>query len=49
MGMRPEPARTWGVIFDMDGVLIDSYRAHFKAWQKFLPKLGPEMTEDQCR
>ncbi len=47
MGMRPEPARTWGVIFDMDGVLIDSFQAHFKAWQKILPALGLEMTEEQ--
>ncbi len=23
-----------GVIFDMDGVLVDSYRAHFEAWRK---------------
>lgn len=38
---------TWGVIFDMDGVLIDSYRHHFTAWQKILPGLGLAMTEDQ--
>lgn len=23
----------WGVIFDMDGVLVDSSRAHFEAWK----------------
>jgi beta-phosphoglucomutase len=45
--MRPEPARTWGIIFDMDGVLIDSYQAHFEAWQKILPALGLAMTDKQ--
>ena len=25
-----------GVIFDMDGVLVDSYDAHFSAWQQML-------------
>ncbi len=24
----------YGAIFDMDGVLIDSYQAHFRSWQK---------------
>lgn len=24
----------YGVIFDMDGVLVDSYRAHYKSWQR---------------
>jgi beta-phosphoglucomutase len=47
MGKTYDTARRWGVIFDMDGVLIDSYRAHFEAWQKILPGLGLEMTEDQ--
>jgi len=47
MAMSSEPVRTWGVIFDMDGVLIDSYRAHFEAWQKILPGLGLGMTEGQ--
>jgi beta-phosphoglucomutase-like phosphatase (HAD superfamily) len=23
----------WGVIFDMDGVLVDSYQAHFIEWE----------------
>lgn len=39
--------KIWGVIFDMDGVLINSYRAHFEAWQKILPGLGLGMTESQ--
>lgn len=37
----------WGVIFDMDGVLVDSYQAHFSAWQRMLPNHGLQMTEEQ--
>lgn len=36
----------WGVIFDMDGVLIDSYDAHRKSWDRVLPKHGLQMTKD---
>jgi beta-phosphoglucomutase len=31
------------VIFDMDGVIIDSHPAHRKAWQQFLTMLGKEV------
>jgi beta-phosphoglucomutase len=34
------------VIFDMDGVLIDSYHAHLEAWQKLGEKLGRPVTEE---
>jgi beta-phosphoglucomutase len=36
-----------GVIFDMDGVLIDSYQAHFKSWQAMLAEVGLIMTEQE--
>lgn len=36
-----------GVIFDMDGVLIDSYQAHFESWRRMLSDHGLEMTEKQ--
>ncbi|MCY2929051.1 MAG: HAD family phosphatase [Planctomycetota bacterium] len=36
-----------GVIFDMDGVLVDSYRAHFEAWRRLGRRHGYEMTEAQ--
>ena len=29
-----------GVIFDMDGVLIDSHPVHKQAWARFLSSLG---------
>jgi beta-phosphoglucomutase len=32
-------------IFDMDGVLVDSYHAHFRSWQKLAAEEGREMTE----
>ena len=34
------------VIFDMDGVLIDSYRAHLEAWQRLGENLGRPVTEE---
>ena len=34
------------VIFDMDGVLIDSYHAHLEAWQRMGEKLGRPITEE---
>jgi beta-phosphoglucomutase len=35
----------FGVIFDMDGVLVDSFHAHLKSWQVAAHKHGLEMTE----
>ena len=34
-----------GVVFDMDGVVIDSHPAHRRAWQKFLGTVGREVTD----
>lgn len=33
------------VIFDMDGVLVDSYRAHYESWRGVYDELGVEYTE----
>ncbi len=33
------------VIFDMDGVLVDSYRAHFESWLAMARECGFEFTE----
>ena len=35
------------VIFDMDGVLIDSYHAHLESWQEAARVEGLEITEEQ--
>lgn len=34
-----------GIIFDMDGVLIDSHAAHRQAWRKFFETLGRDVPE----
>jgi beta-phosphoglucomutase len=35
------------VIFDVDGVLVDSYRAHFQSWRDVAADAGFELTEAQ--
>lgn len=37
----------FGVLFDVDGVLIDSYAAHLKTWQICCQRHGRECTEAQ--
>jgi beta-phosphoglucomutase len=34
-----------GMVFDMDGVIINSHPAHRKAWQEFLGTLGRSVSE----
>lgn len=36
-----------GVIFDMDGVLVDSHAVHRKAWRLFFQTLGREVAESE--
>lgn len=36
---------SYGVIFDVDGVLVDSYEAHFVTWQASAQKHGFDCTE----
>jgi beta-phosphoglucomutase len=35
------------VIFDIDGVLIDSYEPHFESWQMLAAELGQTVTPEQ--
>ena len=35
------------VIFDMDGVLVNSYRAHFEAWKRVAARVGKDLTEEE--
>lgn len=35
------------VIFDMDGVIIDSHPAHRAAWRTFLREIGRKVTETE--
>jgi beta-phosphoglucomutase len=34
-----------GVVFDLDGVIVDSHPAHKQAWRKFLASLGQFVSE----
>lgn len=45
MTAKQRPLR--GVIFDMDGVLIDSHTAHLDAWRRFLQTLGHDVAEPE--
>jgi beta-phosphoglucomutase len=36
-----------GIIFDMDGVLVDSYRAHLRSWCLLAEEMGAKITEAQ--
>lgn len=36
-----------GVIFDMDGVLVDSYDPHFESWRMLAREIGNDLTEEQ--
>lgn len=36
--------KDYAVIFDMDGVLVDSYRAHYESWRVTAAARGIEMT-----
>ncbi|MBS0202523.1 MAG: HAD-IA family hydrolase [Planctomycetes bacterium] len=36
---------TLGVIFDVDGVLIDSYQSHFESWRVLADQMGLPFTE----
>jgi beta-phosphoglucomutase len=35
------------VIFDMDGVLVDSYDAHYESWRRLAAEQGAEYTREQ--
>lgn len=39
----------FGVIFDMDGVLVDSYQPHFVSWEETARRFGLRLTEEQFR
>jgi len=38
-----------GVIFDLDGVLVDTSRFHFEAWRQWGKRQGITVTEEQFR
>ena len=40
-------SEAYGLIFDIDGVLVDSYQAHFLSWRQMLERHDSSMTEPQ--
>ena len=45
--MTTHPEEQLAVIFDIDGVLVDSYRVHYESWQKAAREFGFTITEQQ--
>lgn len=43
----PHEPRFRGVVFDMDGVLVDSHPVHRKAWRLFLHTLGRDVHDSE--
>ncbi|HEX6962432.1 MAG TPA: HAD family phosphatase [Lacipirellula sp.] len=39
----------YAVIFDVDGVLTDSYAPHFQSWQRMFGEIGVEFSDEQFR
>ena len=38
-----------GVVFDFDGVIVDSHVVHMRAWKKFLESVGQDASEEQLQ
>ena len=36
-----------GLVFDMDGVIVDSHPAHRDAWRQFLESVGRKTSDDE--
>jgi beta-phosphoglucomutase len=41
--------RIKALIFDMDGVIVDNARFHYKAWRKYAARLGKEVSFDEVK
>jgi beta-phosphoglucomutase len=45
--MEHNPQRRLGVIFDIDGVLLDSYKIHYECWRSIAEKHSITVTEKE--
>lgn len=43
----PKGGSAWGVIFDMDGVLVDTYHAHWESWRIIAAQEGRTLHEEE--
>ena len=41
--------KDYAVIFDVDGVLVDSYQAHFQSWEHMFGEIGVAFTDAEFR
>ena len=44
--MSPRATSPRAVIFDVDGVLVDSFRAHYESWRQMTGEHGVELSEE---
>lgn len=42
-----KPLAGYGILFDIDGVLVDSYAAHLESWRRLAAECGVSITEAQ--
>lgn len=47
MHERQHPPPPFGVIFDMDGVLVDSADAHWESWRRLADEIGVSVNHEQ--
>jgi HAD superfamily hydrolase (TIGR01509 family) len=40
---------TWGILWDMDGVLVDTGELHFQTWKSMLGEWGVDLTYERFR
>jgi len=45
--MKPNISNSIGVIFDMDGVLVDSAKPHLESWKQLASEIGGSVTDAQ--
>jgi HAD superfamily hydrolase (TIGR01509 family) len=46
---KMDEKRDWGVIWDLDGVLVDTGEFHFQAWLQTLAKNGIPLTQERFK
>lgn len=42
-------AMHWGVLWDLDGTIVDTFEAHYRSWEVVLPEYGIAFTPEKYR